>query len=342
MLKRLATLLCCCLPLVVSAAQVTDLYQGKAPTSGDMTAAQSQALRDVLVKVTGKRDILTQPDVVKALAAPADYVQQYSYQDIGSVKFLKADFNVAKVNALVGQSKFALLGPVRPQVAIWLVVDEGERRILPDQSGDGWSEALRAQTQAMGLPVSLPLMDLDDNMAVNATDVWGRFADPVLKASQRYGAEMVVLGKLSPEGEAWSIDWGFYGTKPGAQAGELTELTKGSGSGTQAEVAKGFADALAGWLVQQYGTRLSGVASSQTLVVEGLSDIDGMIQIQKLLQEMASVTKVAIGKLEGDKVTFNLSLQGDKAELVRGLQLESRLHQVEDNESGLRYQWSQP
>lgn len=342
MLKRLATLLCCCLPLVVSAAQVTDLYQGKAPTSGDMTAAQSQALGDVLVKVTGKRDILTQPDVVKALAAPADYVQQYSYQDIGSVKFLKADFNVAKVNALVGQSKFALLGPVRPQVAIWLVVGEGERRILPDQSGDGWSEALRAQTQAMGLPVSLPLMDLDDNMAVNATDVWGRFADPVLQASQRYGAEMVVLGKLSPEGEAWSIDWGLYGTKPGAQAGELTELTKGSGSGTQAEVAKGFADALAGWLVQQYGTRLSGVASSQTLVVEGLSDIDGMIQIQKLLQEMASVTKVAIGKLEGDKVTFNLSLQGDKAELVRGLQLESRLHQVEDNESGLRYQWSQP
>ena len=114
----------------------------------------------MLVKVTGKRDILTQPDVVKAPAAPADYVQQYSYQDIGSVKFLKADFNVAKVNALVGQSKFALLGPVRPQVAIWLVVDEGERRILPDQSGDGWSEALRAQTQAMGLPVSLPLMDL--------------------------------------------------------------------------------------------------------------------------------------------------------------------------------------
>jgi hypothetical protein len=44
MLKRLATLLCCCLSLVVSAAQVTDLYQGKAPTSGDMTAAQSQAL----------------------------------------------------------------------------------------------------------------------------------------------------------------------------------------------------------------------------------------------------------------------------------------------------------
>ncbi|MBV7598868.1 DUF2066 domain-containing protein [Aeromonas sp. sia0103] len=343
MLKRLVTLLCCSLSLMVSAAQVTDLYQGKAPTSGDMAAAQSQALGDVLIKVTGRRDILTQPEVVKALAAPGDYVQHYGYQDLGPVKFLKADFDVTKVNALIAQSKFALLGPARPQLAIWLVLDEGERRILPDQSSDGWAAALRGQTQAMGLPVSIPLMDLDDNMAVNATDVWGRFADPILQASQRYGAEMVVLGKLTPEGDKeegkWSIDWGLYGPKAG---GELAELTKGAGSGTQAEVAQGMADALAGWLVQQYGTRLSGVASSQTLVVEGLSGIDGMITVQKMLQGMASITKVTIGKLEGDKVTFNLSLQGDKAELVRGLQLESRLRQIEDNESGLRYQWAQP
>jgi uncharacterized protein len=339
MLKRVVTALCCGLSFMVSAAQVTDLYQGKAPTSGDMVAAQSQALGEVLVKVTGKRDILTQPAVVKALAAPGDYVQHYGYQDVGPVKFLKADFDVAKVNALISQSKFALLGPARPQVAIWLVINEGERRLLPDQSSDGWAAALRAQSQAMGLPVSIPLMDLDDNMAVNATDVWGRFADPILKASQRYGAEMVVLGKLTPEGETWNIDWGLYGPKAG---GEQAELTRGSGSGTQAEVAQGFADGLAAWLVQNYGARISGVASSQTLVVEGLSGIDGMITVQKMLEGMASVTKVEIGQLEGDKVTFNLALQGDKAELIRGLQLESRLRQIDDNDSGLRYQWSQP
>ncbi|MFM1663866.1 DUF2066 domain-containing protein [Aeromonas salmonicida] len=339
MLKRVVTVLCCGLSFMVSAAQVTDLYQGKAPTSGDMVAAQSQALGDVLVKVTGKRDILTQPDVVKALAAPGDYVQHYGYQDVGSVKFLKADFNVAKVNALISQSKFALLGPARPQMALWLVINEGERRILPDQSSDGWASALRTQSQAMGLPVSIPLMDLDDNMAVNATDVWGRFAAPILQASQRYGAEMVVLGKLTPEGDQWSMDWGLYGPKAG---GELAELTRGSSSGTQAEVAQHFADELAAWLVQNYGARISGVASSQTLVVEGLSGIDGMITVQKMLQGMASVTKVTIGKLEGDKVTFDLSLQGDKAELIRGLQLESRLRQIDDNDSGLRYQWSQP
>lgn len=145
MLKRLATLLCCCLPLVVSAAQVTDLYQGKAPTSGDMTAAQSQALGEVLVKVTGKRDILTQPDVVKALAAPADYVQQYSYQDIGSVKFLKADFNVAKVNALVGQAagdRFEnLLGHQRPV----------EWALRPDRRGLGGGHAGGAEQRPQAL-----------------------------------------------------------------------------------------------------------------------------------------------------------------------------------------------
>ncbi|MGL5993133.1 MAG: DUF2066 domain-containing protein, partial [Aeromonas sobria] len=56
----------------------------------------------------------------------------------------------------------------------------------------------------------------------------------------------------------------------------------------------------------------------------------------------ASVSKVAIGQLEGDQVTFNFTLQGDPAELGRALQLESRLRKVDDNGSGLRYQWSQP
>ena len=33
-------------------------------------------------------------------------------------------------------------------------------------------------------------------------------------------------------------------------------------------------------------------------------------------------------------MTFNLSLQGDKAELIRGLQLESRLRQLADTPRG--------
>ena len=74
---------------------------------------------------------------------------------------------------------------------------------------------------------------------------------------------------------------------------------------------------------------------------EGLSDIDGMIQIQKLLQGMASVTKVAIGKLEGGQGDLQPLAAGGQGRAGEGLQLESRLHQVED-ESGLRYQWSQP
>ena len=335
MFKRVVTALCCGLSFMVSAAQVADLYQGKAPTSGDMVAAQGQALGQVLIKVTGKRDILTQPAVVKALAAPGDYVKSYGYQDLDSVKYLKAEFKSDKVNSLVSESQYALLGPVRPQMAIWLVVDQGERHLLADQSSDGWAQALREQAQTLGLPISIPLMDLDDNMAVSATDVWGRFADPILQASQRYGAEMVVLGKLTPEGDKWRIDWGLYGPK-------AAELTRGDSSGAQADVAQGFADSLAAWLVKNYGARISGPATSQTLVVDGLSDVDSMIAVQKMLQGMANVSKVAIGKLEGNQVTFNFTLQGDQAELVRALQIEGRLRKVDDNGSGLRYQWSQP
>lgn len=86
MFKRVVTAFCCGLSFMASAAQVADLYQGKAPTSGDMVSAQGQALGQVLIKVTGKRDILTQPVVVKALAAPGDYVKSYGYQYQDSFK----------------------------------------------------------------------------------------------------------------------------------------------------------------------------------------------------------------------------------------------------------------
>ena len=337
MFKRVVTALCCGLSFIASAAQVSNLYQGMAPTSGDIVAAQSQALGQVLIKVTGQRDILTQPLVAKAQANPGDYLKSYGYQELDGVKYLTVEFKSDQVNRLIADSQFALLGPVRPQMAVWLEV--AQDGLLADQSTDGWAQALREQAQMLGLPVSVPLMDLDDNMAVSASDVRGRFTAPILQASQRYGAEMVVLGKLTPEGDKWNIDWGLYGAKA---AGDVVELTRGNRTGTQAEVAQGLADTLAAWLVKNYGARISGPATNQTLVVDGLSEVDSMITVQKLLQGMANVSKVAIGKLEGDQVTFTFTLQGEPAELGRALQLESRLRKAGDNGSGLRYQWSQP
>lgn len=332
-------LLACCGALfacAVGAAQLDDLYQGVAPTSGDMQAAQGQALAQVLIKVSGKRDIVDKPEVVKALADPKAFVQRYGYQDEGEVKLLKASFIPAKVNALIAASDYALLGPARPQLALWLVEDGAERRIISDQSGDGWSTALRSQARMLGLPVSIPLMDLDDSMAVSATDVWGRFAGPILKASQRYGAEMVLLGQLVAKEEGWSLSWTLYGPKSGA----AEPLTRGEAQGSREEVASQLVDGLAAWLVEQYGARLGATSSTQTLLVEGVQGIDEMISLQKLLQGMASVSQVTIGQLDGDKVNFSLTLQGEQADLVRSLELEPRLQPL-PAEGSLRYQWSQ-
>ena len=135
---------------------------------------------------------------------------------------------------------------------------------------------------------------------------------------------------MAREEGKWSIDWGLYGPKAG---GELSELTKGEGAGTQAEVAQTFADALAGWLVQNYGARISGWPPARHWwwrVVRhrrhdhGAEDVAGDGQRHQ----------GGDWQTGGDKVTFNLSLQGDKAELIRGLQLESRLRQLADTPRG--------
>ncbi|MGL6349018.1 MAG: DUF2066 domain-containing protein [Aeromonas sp.] len=339
MLKHIVTTLCCGLSFMVCAAQITELYQGKAPLSSNIATAQAQALAQVLQKITGNREILTQPAVIKALATPGDYVKSYDYQDLDSVKYLTAEFNSDSVNRLITDSQFALLGSARPQVAVWLVVEQGDRHLLADQSSDGWAKALREQAQLLGLPISIPLMDLDDSMVVSTADVLGGFAAPILQASKRYGAKLVVLGKVVPEGDQWSMEWGLYGANGN---GAMAKLVGSSRSGTQAALAQGFANSLGAWLVKNYGATSSGPTSSQTLVVDGLADMGSMIAVQKLLHGMANVSKVEIGQVAGDQVTFHFTLQGEPAELQHVLQLEPRLQRIDDNGGSLRYHWSQP
>ena len=75
---------------------------------------------------------------------------------------------------------------------------------------------------------------------------------------------------------------------------------------------------------------------------KGLSGIDGMIQIQKMLQGMASVTKVAIGRSwRGQGHLQSLSLQQGQGGSWCRVCSESR-RQSGRQRSGLRCQWSQP
>ena len=80
---------------------------------------------------------------------------------------------------------------------IWMVLDEPSGRTVVDHGAVGIRNELDAAAQQRGLPVMLPLMDLQDSVAVNPAVIWGKFTDVLDQANQRYMASQYLLGRFS-------------------------------------------------------------------------------------------------------------------------------------------------
>lgn len=331
----LAALLLSVLSTAASAVQIADLYQGRAPATGAPEALQTQALGQVLTKLTGQRELLAKPEIQGAIGKVTDYVRRYEYQGEGAEKQMRVEFEPSRVNQLATRSQLAILGSSRPQIAVWLVIDDSLRRMVGDQSQDGWAQELKESGGELALPLVLPIMDLDDNSAVSVTDVLGRFIEPVARASARYGAEMVLLGRLTAQDETWTLEWNLYGSRDGQQS----ELSKGSFSGGQAEVSEQLTGELARWLVAHYGVKVGGERQSIQLQVDGLGDLGDMAKVQSLLRGMANVAAVEVASIEGESVVLRVDFFGTAEQLGKGLSLESRLSELESKPEGLHYRW---
>src|SRR5690606_16164886 len=109
----------------------------------------------------------------------------------------------------------------RPMTLLWIAIDtgQGERALLPAVGAppgasadmeallDGLREELVTVAEERGLPVTLPLLDLEDMAAVGFADVWGGFEQTVLAASDRYGADAVLVGRVRMTELGNEVQW---------------------------------------------------------------------------------------------------------------------------------------
>ena len=55
------------------------------------------------------------------------------------------------------------------------------------------------------------MLDLQDDSRISVTDVWGGFSEPILEASKRYQANVILTGKfirILPT--LWESEWSVY------------------------------------------------------------------------------------------------------------------------------------
>ena len=161
-------------------------------------SALKQALRQVIVKLSGSADVLTNPGVRAALSSPQSYLRSYRFGFEDGKTFYIADFDQAKLSSLLQREMLPLWGAVRPETLVWIAEEQGNasRTILDETSPSVLKDTLQATAKERGVPLSLPLMDLTDSVNITSFDVWGRFVEPLKLASSRYATDNIIGARI--------------------------------------------------------------------------------------------------------------------------------------------------
>ena len=323
------------LSLPLFSAELTHLYQAEIPVLGQdkehRQVALQTAMFEILVRISGNREIARDGRVKVLLQNPDRFVLQFRYkQDAppnpvsgssgpGSVAPAPApilklwvEFDAKSINQVLQQANIAVWGRARPELLLWIVVEDGSQRFLiSSDSATQLKEPIRKNSERRGLPVLYPLFDLEDQAKVKLTDILGNFSEPILNASARYRTDAILVGRMSRNrGNSWEGKWYFY------QEGSTDQWSYASPE-INDSISAGLDRAID---VLASRTIISGtqVAGEEVLInVTGIHSLQQLNQAQKLIRSLEVVTSLQVQHIKLDDVLFKINVHGTAQDFSR-------------------------
>jgi len=290
-------------------------------SADEREAALRRGLSQVLMRLIAQAVPDRQARLAPLLDQPGNYVQQFSYQrDADGHLQLHLQFDgPSLVRALHAAGLPVWLEADRPRVLVWLVIDRGDERVVVGGGDQPEAQALiRRLAAQFGLPVVLPLLDLEDRRALQPSDLWGGFRGPVLAASARYGTEVVLLGRVVEHAGGLHTRWLLY-------TGDLDEEWSGT--------ARALPELLRGGLqssAQRLAARLSRLPGEQVfhsvlLSVDGVQGVEDYAYIRRRIALARGVQDVDVELLAGERLVLRLQSVRDAGALLGDLGRSARL-----------------
>lgn len=333
MLSYLGLLL---LPFSGYAAQLEGLYEAEVAvvdqSSNTRNAAMGVALAEVLVKVSGRPDVLKQPGIAELMQNPAVLVQQYLYRKLSeeakkqstNTHLLWFQFDEKPLNNALRNKGIAVWGKTRPATVVWIAVEQGNARSL--LGGEALADirlVLEQQAKRNGVALIVPLNDLEDQMALKFADVWGNFQDAIIRASARYQGEAILVGRISQaSANDWSARWDLYEggrtSNWSAQSAVLVDVINSGIVGNMEILASRFRDLVASG---------SGTGSL-TLTVQDVRSLTGFNRVSRYLKSLEQITAVKPIQIAAGQASFLVELRGSIEGLAQTLALGNTLRKA--------------
>ena len=312
------------------ALTVEGLYEAEVPIPDQSIQYRkggiAAALRSVMVKLTGDRNVFGRSAAVDMIKEAERYVQQYEYRSkqvrsrdqLTSEKQLHlwVNFNAKALNDSLRNYAIPVWGQERPSTLVWLASQKDQRRKLITQEDEsGYTEILNQRTAQRGIPIVYPLLDLEDTLVLKASDIWGGFSGPVMQASERYGTDAILTGSIEPILDGlWEGRWTVMlngQTMSWTSRGDIPVIVLDEG-------IDGLADILAQHFAPAGG---STNAAAIEIMVEGISDYEQYAKVSDYLASLNSVTDVRVKTAEENRVTFEIIARSGELAVAQSIKL---------------------
>jgi uncharacterized protein len=326
-------------PYSVYAVRVPGLYESEVPVQDQGAASRrqavEQAMKQVLVKLTGDRNAATRVALSPVIDTAENYVQQYRYLQVaegenlaaGSKLRISIQFDDANLDNALRNLGIQVWGRERPSTLIWIAMeDEVSRRILQPAEDPDIFHKIDQRARARGIVMINPLFDLQDNSNLRASDIWGGFHFTVKSASKRYYPDLILTGKISsPLPGIWEALWtGYLDEK------ERTFSTEGSYlESVLNEGIDGIADLIA---VNFARGTMAEIGDAILRVIDVIS-LQQYAKVLNYLQSLSPVTDVEVIRLSTGNVVFKISAHGGEAAITQAINFGRILESVSENQN---------
>ena len=325
---------------VIAQIDPAALYEGEAPVPDQSeearAAALPQALAEVLIKLTGDSAIAEHPALRERLLEVPSLVQHFRYRsDVALVDglpqqraVLVARFERSKVDELLGTAGVAFWPGPRPPLTLWLGIDDGRGPRFVSEAQAQAVAALSNRAAAEGVGLIFPLLDLEDQAALDVQAVWSENTAAIVAASARYGSQSVLAGRLQRSGSGWSTGWMLI------DGGEVLRRWTDVGGDAQALLANAASQAVSA-LTQRYaGLAALGEPGRYAVRIRGIGSGADYARALAYLRSLSLVRGIELQAAEGDSLALLVDLGAGVEALQRMASFGQVLRPVGSSPSG--------
>lgn len=342
------------MPLQAAVIAPRNLYEGEVLIEPKGAPAREvlmrQALGQVLVRITGDREISKRKEGIELIKLASRLVQQFDYDRRPAppikgalptvtppqIKVFRARFDARVLDSHLRERGLPVWGRERPVTQVWLgVQEEGARWLLTEGIVEVEAPSLLQAALGRGVPIALA----ESASANELQDVMQGATGNLVAAAKAAGYRRLLVGRITRKGAQWNGNWTLLDND-----GHIQDTWQGTAANPEEAFAFGI-DQMANAYAARYAVRGGTTVASGAvrLMVSGVEGAADYVRVSKFLNSLSSTTAVELVEMSDGYALFDIRLRGDRVNLQQSIALSNLLKPesvtgVESAETPLSYQ----